>query len=102
MQSNVTQQRVPIDRRSRPLGPRERKSAPRARYFRRRDDCGQQAGQARTRVRVLPAYYFPKEDVRTDLFAPSAKKSQCPQKGEASIGRFTAAASRPKMRLGVI
>ena len=33
---------------------------------------------------VLPAYYFPKEDVRADLFTPSTQKSQCPQKGEAS------------------
>jgi uncharacterized protein (DUF427 family) len=33
---------------------------------------------------VLPAYYFPKEDVRTDLFIPSAYKTECPLKGEAS------------------
>lgn len=33
---------------------------------------------------VLPAYYFPKEDVRSDLFIPSPHKTQCPQKGEAS------------------
>lgn len=33
---------------------------------------------------VLPAYYFPKEDVHTELFIPSAKKTQCPLKGEAS------------------
>jgi uncharacterized protein (DUF427 family) len=33
---------------------------------------------------VLPAYYFPKEDVRTDLFVPSPHRSQCPVKGEAS------------------
>jgi uncharacterized protein (DUF427 family) len=33
---------------------------------------------------VLPAYYFPREDVRTDLFVPSASKSNCPIKGEAS------------------
>ena len=33
---------------------------------------------------ILPAYYFPKQDVRTDLFVPSEFKSDCPVKGEAS------------------
>ena len=33
---------------------------------------------------VLPAYYFPKEDVRTELFVPSRYNTSCPQKGEAS------------------
>jgi uncharacterized protein (DUF427 family) len=33
---------------------------------------------------ILPAYYFPKEDVRTDLFMPTQHKNQCPVKGEAS------------------
>src|SRR5215475_2943858 len=33
---------------------------------------------------ILPAYYFPKEDVRTDLLVPSQQKTQCPVKGEAS------------------
>src|SRR5262245_31896391 len=32
---------------------------------------------------ILPAYYFPKGDVRTDLFVPSQHKSSCPVKGEA-------------------
>lgn len=32
---------------------------------------------------TLPAYYFPKEDVRTELFIPSAQKTHCPLKGEA-------------------
>jgi uncharacterized protein (DUF427 family) len=31
-----------------------------------------------------PIYYFPPEDVRADLFEPSAKHTHCPKKGEAS------------------
>jgi uncharacterized protein (DUF427 family) len=34
--------------------------------------------------RILPVYYFPREDVRTDLMIPSVQKTQCPYKGEAS------------------
>ena len=33
---------------------------------------------------ALPVYFFPKEDVRTDLFAATTYKTQCPFKGEAS------------------
>jgi len=33
---------------------------------------------------ILPAYYFPGADVRTDLFVPSPNKIDSPQKGEAS------------------
>ena len=33
---------------------------------------------------ILPAYYFPKADVRTDLFAPSPHTIDSPRKGEAS------------------
>src|SRR5215212_10143847 len=32
----------------------------------------------------LPVYYFPAEEVRMDLLAPSAKHTTCPYKGEAS------------------
>ncbi|MFL5302202.1 MAG: DUF427 domain-containing protein [Anaeromyxobacteraceae bacterium] len=32
----------------------------------------------------VPVYYFPREDVRTDLLAPSEKRTRCPVKGEAS------------------
>jgi uncharacterized protein (DUF427 family) len=31
----------------------------------------------------LPIYYFPEEDVRRELFVPSAKHTHCPHKGEA-------------------
>ena len=31
-----------------------------------------------------PIYYFPPEDVRTDLLEPSTKSTRCPHKGEAS------------------
>jgi uncharacterized protein (DUF427 family) len=31
-----------------------------------------------------PIYYFPPEDVRTDLFEPSDRHTHCPKKGEAS------------------
>ncbi len=33
---------------------------------------------------VLPAYYFPEADVRTDLLTASAQKTACPVKGEAT------------------
>ena len=33
---------------------------------------------------ILPAYYFPSADVRTDLFVPSANKFESSEKGEAS------------------
>jgi uncharacterized protein (DUF427 family) len=32
----------------------------------------------------LPVYYFPPEDVRSDLLEPSDKHTRCPYKGEAS------------------
>jgi uncharacterized protein (DUF427 family) len=33
---------------------------------------------------ILPVYYFPQEDVRTDLMVPSDHKTHCPYKGAAS------------------
>jgi uncharacterized protein (DUF427 family) len=33
---------------------------------------------------VLPAYYFPPEDVRTEFFTPTEQKTSCPVKGAAS------------------
>ncbi len=34
--------------------------------------------------RHLPVYYFPPDDVRTDLLEPTDKRTRCPHKGEAS------------------
>src|SRR5215470_5801021 len=33
---------------------------------------------------ILPVYYFPKQDVRMDLLAPTAHTTACPYKGEAT------------------
>jgi uncharacterized protein (DUF427 family) len=35
-------------------------------------------------ARHLPVYYFPPADVRTDLLEPTAKRTHCPHKGDAS------------------
>ena len=34
--------------------------------------------------RVLPVYYFPREDVRMDLMEPTDNHTNCPYKGDAS------------------
>lgn len=44
----------------------------------------------------MPVYYFPADDVRTDLLDPSERRTRCPHKGEASyasvrVGDRTAA-----------
>lgn len=33
---------------------------------------------------LQPTYYFPPEDVRSELFAPTDKRTHCPKKGDAS------------------
>jgi hypothetical protein len=35
-----------------------------------------------------PRYYFPAEDVRTDLLVPSSKKTRCAYKGRRRTGTF--------------
>jgi len=40
-------------------------------------------------ARHLPVYYFPPEDVRTDLLEPTDKSTHCPHKGEASYWSVT-------------
>ena len=84
MQSNVIQQRVPVH--GDPGHWIHVSESPRhVRVF-----FGGEAIANSKRVKlvrepeVLPAYYFPKEDVRTELFVPSRHNTSCPQKGEAS------------------
>jgi uncharacterized protein (DUF427 family) len=50
---------------------------------------GQKLAESDRAVRLdetgLPArYYFPREDVRTDLLRPTAQRTTCPFKGQAS------------------
>jgi uncharacterized protein (DUF427 family) len=42
--------------------------------------------------KCLPVYYFPKPDVRTDLFQPTSHRTHCPHKGDASYWSITAGA----------
>src|SRR5205807_3125013 len=52
-----------------------------------------------TRVLLLfepghrPVYYFPPDDVRTDLLEPTAKSTHCPHKGQASYWTIRAGSS---------
>lgn len=84
MQSNVTQQRVPIY--GDPGHWIHLSDSPR--HVRVMFGGETIADSKRVKLvrepEVLPAYYFPKEDVRTDLFVSSQHKSRCPIKGEAS------------------
>src|SRR5215468_4923239 len=84
MQSNVTQQRVPIH--GDPGHWIHVSDSPR--HVRVMFGGETIADSKRVKLvrepEILPAYYFPRADVRTDLFVPSRYKSRCPIKGEAS------------------
>jgi uncharacterized protein (DUF427 family) len=43
---------------------------------------------------VLPVYYFPRQDVRTELFTATVRKTQCPYKGDASYWSIDANGKR--------
>jgi uncharacterized protein (DUF427 family) len=84
MQSNVTQQRVPVYGDRTPWvhvseSPRHVRV-----YFGGTTIADSKRVKLVRESDVLPAYYFPKEDVRTELLLPSSHKIQCPLKGEAS------------------
>ena len=84
MQSNVTQQRVPVY--GDPGHWVHVSESPRhvRVMFGGETIADSKHAKLLREAEVLPAYYFPKEDVRMDLFIPSAFKAQCPIKGEAS------------------
>lgn len=84
MQSNVTQQRVPVH--GDPGHWIHVSESPRhvRVFFGGVAIADSKRAKLVREADVLPAYYFPKEDVRTDLFTPGRARSQCPIKGEAS------------------
>jgi uncharacterized protein (DUF427 family) len=84
MQSNVTQQRVPVI--GDPVPWIHISESPRhvRVFFGGETIADSKRAKLVRESEVLPAYYFPKQDVRSDLFIPSAFKTQCPVKGEAS------------------
>jgi uncharacterized protein (DUF427 family) len=84
MESNVTQQRVPIH--GDPGHWVHVSESPRhvRVIFGGETIADSKRAKLLREAEILPAYYFPKEDVRTDLFVPSQNKSECPIKGEAS------------------
>jgi len=84
MQSNVTQQRAPVIGDTAPWihvseSPRHVRV-----FFGGETIADSKRAKLVRESDVLPAYYFPREDVRLDLFTPSAHTSRCPLKGEAS------------------
>ena len=84
MQSNVTQQRVPIH--GDPGHWIHVSESPRhvRVIFGGETIADSKRAKLLREAEILPAYYFPKEDVRTELLVPSQSKSECPIKGEAS------------------
>ena len=84
MQSNVTQQRVPIH--GDPGHWVHVSESPRhvRVFFGGVAIADSKHAKLVREAEVLPAYYFPPEDVRNDLFTPSAQTAQCPHKGAAA------------------
>ena len=83
MQSNVTQQRVPIH--GDPGHWVHVSESPRhvRVLFGGETIADSKRAKLLREAEILPAYYFPREDVRTDLLVASSHKSQCPVKGKA-------------------
>jgi uncharacterized protein (DUF427 family) len=84
MQSNVTQQRVPIH--GDPGHWIHITQSPRhvRVMFGGETIADSKHAKLLRETEILPAYYFPREDVRTDLLVATQSKSRCPVKGEAS------------------
>lgn len=84
MQSNVTQQRVPVH--GDPGHWVHVSESPRhvRVFFGGVAIADSKRAKLVREAEVLPCYYFPKEDVRTDLLSPIAQTSDCPYKGTAS------------------
>jgi uncharacterized protein (DUF427 family) len=84
MQSNITQERVPIHGDAGhwlhvSQSPRHVRV-----FFGGELIASSKRAKLVREAEVLPAYYFPKEDVRVDLFTASAQQADCPIKGAAS------------------
>jgi uncharacterized protein (DUF427 family) len=94
MQSNVTQQRVPVH--GDPGHWIHVSESPRhvRVFFGGETIADSKRAKLLREAEILPAYYFPKQDVRTDLLVPSSMKSHCPIKGEASYWSIEAAGRR--------
>lgn len=84
MQSNVTQQRVPIH--GDPGHWVHVSESPRhvRVFFGGEVIASSKRAKLVREAEVLPAYYFPREDVRLDFLSATAQRSSCPFKGEAS------------------
>ena len=88
MQSNITQQRVPVHGDpGRWIHVSESPRHVRV-FFAGETIADSKRVKLLREADVLPAYYFPKEDVRSDLFVSSQMKIECPSKEQRRIGRF--------------
>lgn len=84
MQSNVTQQRVPVHGDSGHwLHVSESPRHVRV-FFGGVAIADSKHAKLVRESEILPCYYFPEEDVQTELLSPTAKVSECPHKGEAN------------------